>query len=570
MTTDFTPRTLVEALRTYSGKHPDQLAYTYLRDGEEPEEGLTFQELDEAARARAVALQRAGAAGGNAVMLYGPGLEFVRAFAGCLYAGTAGAPLKVPQHRAAVDVLLSVVQDTGSSVVLTDTGIRDAILEQFPDVVELSKLTWLTTDTVDVASAEEWVEADIDPERIALLQYTSGSTGRPKGVMVSHRNFCLQTMAAQEVWGDGEDDVVVSWLPTFHDMGLMYGVIMPMVLGIRSYLMAPQDFVRRPRRWLEAITRYRGTLSAGPNFAFDMCSRVAADEGTQGLDLSSWRVALCGAEPVRMLSMERFAQAYAPAGFRHRTLAPAYGLAENTLKVSATRADRHYRTLWVSSAALGEGRAELVDSSAPGAVPVVGNGPALSGTTVCIVDPVTHRVLEDGQVGEIWVQGSSVAQGYWRRPAENRATFEARTTGVYSGKFLRTGDLGFLHDGEVCPTGRWKDLIIIDGRNLYPQDVEHTVERAHPALHAACAAAFSVEDRDGREQLVVLVETNAQVAATGTDLVARVRAAVAEAHDVLPADVCLVARRTLHKTTSGKIQRRACKQSYLDGSLDYA
>ncbi|MYX09101.1 AMP-binding protein [Streptomyces sp. SID8375] len=569
MTTDLTMRTLVETLRTHSGKRPGATAYTFLADGEKPEDSLTYEELDEAARARAVALESAGVAGGNAVMLYGPGLEFVKAFAGSLYAGTAGAPLKVPQHRAGVDALLSVVQDTGSSVVLTDTRIRDEILSRYADVPGLADLTWLTTDTVDTTAAEQWVEPHIEPEHVAFLQYTSGSTGRPKGVMVSHRNFCAQTMEAREVWGESDDDVVVSWLPIFHDMGLMYGVVMPMVLGMPSYLMSPQAFVRRPRRWLEAITRYRGTLSAGPNFSYDMCSRVAEAEGTDGLDLSSWRVALCGAEPVRRLSMERFAEAHAQAGFDHRTLAPAYGMAENTLKISATRHDRHYRTLWVSAAALGEGRAEPLAPEADGAVAVVGNGPALSGTIVRIVDPVTHRALEDGEVGEIWVQGTSVAQGYWRRPAENRATFEARITGVYSKKFLRTGDLGFLHEGEVFPTGRWKDLIILDGRNLYPQDIEYTVEKSHPALHAAGAAAFSV-DRDGREQLVVLVETNPQVSASGVDLPARVRAAVGEGHDVTPAEVCVVARRTLHMTTSGKIQRRACKQSYLDGSLTYA
>ncbi|MDT0454468.1 fatty acyl-AMP ligase [Streptomyces sp. DSM 41527] len=568
-TGDFAPRTLVEALRTRSGKQPDRVAYTFLLNGEEPGEELTYRDLDTAARARAVALEDAGLGGRSVVMLHGPGLEFVKAFTGCLYAKTAGAPLQVPQNTAGVERLLSVVQDTGCSVVLTDTETRDNVLGRFPEHPELTRLTWFTTDTVDTAGTERWVELDLDPEHTAMLQYTSGSTGRPKGVMVSHRNFCVQAAENQEVWNVSDDDIAVSWLPTFHDMGLMYGVVMPLWRGMRVYLMAPQAFVRRPRRWLEAISRYRGTLSAGPNFAYDMCSRVADTEGTDGLDLSSWRMAVCGAEPVRMPSMERFARAYAPARFAYRALAPGYGLAENTLKVSATPAGRDYRTLWVSGTALATGHVEAVGQDTPGALPVVGNGPHQSGTTVRIVDPVTRRARRDGEVGEIWVQGGSVAKGYWRRPVETRETFRARIADEDSGEFLRTGDLGFHHEGELYPTGRWKDLIIVDGRNLYPQDIEYTVEKCHPALHATCAAAFPVE-RDGREQLVVLVETNAEVAASGADLPALVRSAVGQRHEVLPADIVLVRRRTLHKTTSGKIRRRACKQSYLDGSLQYA
>ncbi|MEU7158592.1 fatty acyl-AMP ligase [Streptomyces chrestomyceticus] len=565
----FAPDTLVEALRTRSGKQPDRVAYTFLHNGETIGEELTYQQLDAAARARAVALEDAGLGGRNAVLLHAPGLEFVKAFAGCLYAGTAGAPLQVPHNAAGVERLLRVVEDTGSPVVLTDTATRDDILAQFGGAPGVAELTWLTTDTVAPAAAERWTETEPDPEHTALLQYTSGSTGRPKGVMVSHRNFCVQAAENQEVWHVNDDDIGVSWLPTFHDMGLMYGVVMPLWRGMRVYLMAPQAFVRRPRRWLEAISRHRGTLSAGPNFAYDMCSRVAETEGTEGLDLSSWRMAVCGAEPVRMPSMERFAAAYAPAGFAHRALAPGYGLAENTLKVSATPADQDYRTLWVSGTALAAGRAEPVAADTAGAVPVVCNGPHQTGTTVRIVDPVTRRARPDGEVGEIWVQGGSVAKGYWRRPAETRETFRARIADEESGTFLRTGDLGFVHEGELYPTGRWKDLVIIDGRNLYPQDIELTVEQCHPALHPACAAAFPVE-RDGREQLVVLVETSPAVTASGDDLAARVATAVGQHHEVLPAEVVLVRRRSLLKTTSGKIQRRACKQSYLDGTLQYA
>ncbi|MEU7188582.1 fatty acyl-AMP ligase [Streptomyces sp. NPDC045369] len=566
---DFAPDTLVRALRTRSGKQPDRVAYTFLHNGETIGEELTYQQLDAAARARAVALDDAGLGGRNAVLLHAPGLEFVKAFAGCLYAGTAGAPLQVPHNAAGVERLLRVVEDTGSPVVLTDTETRDDVLARFGGTPGVAELTWLTTDTVDPGAAERWTETEPDPEHTALLQYTSGSTGRPKGVMVSHRNFCVQAAENQEVWHVSDDDIGVSWLPTFHDMGLMYGVVMPLWRGMRVYLMAPQAFVRRPRRWLEAISRHRGTLSAGPNFAYDMCSRVAETEGVDRLDLSSWRMAVCGAEPVRMPSMERFAAAYAPAGFAHRALAPGYGLAENTLKVSATPADQDYRTLWVSGAALAAGRAEPVTADTAGAVPVVCNGPHQTGTTVRIVDPVTRRARPDGEVGEIWVQGGSVAKGYWRRPAETRETFRARIADEESGTFLRTGDLGFVHEGELYPTGRWKDLIIVDGRNLYPQDIELTVEKSHPALHPACAAAFPVE-RDGREQLVVLVETNPGVTASGDDLAARVATAVGQHHEVLPAEVVLVRRRSLLKTTSGKIQRRACKQSYLDGTLQYA
>ncbi|MEU6098280.1 fatty acyl-AMP ligase [Streptomyces sp. NPDC047079] len=566
--------TLPDALRVRSEKQPDETAYVFLRDGEEPDSTLTYRELHDAALARAAAFGAAGLRGANAVLLYPSGLEFVRTLLGCMYGRVAAAPVQVPRRREGVRRLRRIADDAGTTTVLTTAEVRDEIRDRFGALPELAGLTLLATDGPGAVPADAAGPAlpAPGPNDIALLQYTSGSTGDPKGVMVSHANFLANVAETDELWPCEPHGTVVNWLPLFHDMGMLFGVVMPLWAGIPSYLMAPESFIRRPARWLEAIARFGGTHAAAPSFAYELCARAAAEGKTgQVGDLSRWRVAANGAEPVRWQTVQAFTTAFAPHGFRPEAMCPGYGLAENTLKATGDRQDREPSVLWLSAEALREGIVEQAGEDADGALPLVSSGGTVAGTRVRIVDPHTRRPCPPGRVGEIWINGPCVAGGYRGRPQESEATFRARVAGeedVRAGTHLRTGDLGFLHDGELYVTGRLKDVIIRQGRNHYPQDVELSAERAAPGLHPNCAAAFSVDDGT-RERLVVVVEADGRVLKSpgAQALRARVRDAVYEDHRLNADEVLVVRRGALPKTSSGKVQRRACRARYEDGEL---
>ncbi|SFY49422.1 fatty acyl-AMP ligase [Streptomyces sp. F-1] len=562
-------RTLPDALRLRSAKQPDETAYVFLRDGEEPESALTYRALHEAARARAARLVAAGLSGGRAVLLYPSGLEFIRTLLGCMYGRVAGAPVQVPRRREAVRRLRRIADDAGTTTVLTTTGVRAEMYERFGDLPDLAGLTLLATDAPDPAPGPGVLPEPPGPEDIALLQYTSGSTGDPKGVMVSHANFLANVAETDELWPCEPDGTVVNWLPLFHDMGMLFGVVLPLWSGIPSYLMAPESFIRRPARWLEAIARFGGTHAAAPSFAYELCARAADDGATSGVgDLSRWRVAANGAEPVRWPTIRAFTAAFAPHGFRAAAMCPGYGLAENTLKVTGDNQDREPTVLWVDAGALREGTVRRVADTAGDALPLVSSGSTVGTTRVRIVDPDSRLPRPPGEVGEIWVDGPCVAGGYRDRPEESEATFRARVEGGDARPHLRTGDLGFLYEGDLYVTGRLKDVIIRQGRNHYPQDIELSAERAVPGLHPNCAAAFSVDD-GVRERLVVVLEADGRVLRSpGADaLRERIGAAVREDHRLTADEVLLVRRGALSRTSSGKVQRRACRARYLNGEL---
>ncbi|MFF3517864.1 fatty acyl-AMP ligase [Streptomyces sp. NPDC002573] len=566
--------TLPDALRVRSEKQPDETAYVFLRDGEEPDATLTYRELHDAACARAAAFGAAGLRGANAVLLYPSGLEFVRTLLGCMYGSVTAAPVQVPRRREGIRRLRRIADDAGTTTVLTTAEVRDEMHERFGRSPELAGLTLLATDDPGVVrdGAADLAVPAPGPDDIALLQYTSGSTGDPKGVMVSHANFLANVAETDELWPCEPDGTVVNWLPLFHDMGMLFGVVMPLWAGIPSYLMAPESFIRRPARWLEAIARFGGTHAAAPSFAYELCARAAAEGKTDQVgDLSRWRVAANGAEPVRWRTVQAFTAAFAPHGFRPRAMCPGYGLAENTLKATGDSQDREPTVLWVSAEALHEGIVQPTGEDADDALPLVSSGGTVSGTRVRIVDPRTRRPCPPGRVGEIWINGPCVAGGYRGRPQESETTFRARVTGADDAPadtYLRAGDLGFLHDGTLYVTGRLKDVIIRQGRNHYPQDVELSAERAVPGLHPNCAAAFSVDDGE-RERLVVVVETDGRVLKSpGAQAIrARVHDAVYEDHRLRADEVLIVRRGALPKTSSGKVQRRACRARYEAGEL---
>jgi len=559
---------LVGLLRDRAEARPDRGVYAFSADGSEAGEGpvLTLGGLDARARALGAWLQERGLAGERVLMLFPPGLEFVTAFFGCLYAGSVAVPASIPRPNRPMDRLRAIVDAARPAALLTTEGQLPAARQWLEQVPALGDTHWLGVEAVPEALAANWCEPDVGPDSLAFLQYTSGSTASPKGVMLTHGNLLHNSAVIRRSFGAGEGSRGVFWLPLFHDMGLIGGVLQTLFCGGYSTLMSPVAFLQRPVRWLEAISRTGATISGGPNFAYDLCARRVTDGQKAGLDLSRWSVAFNGAEPVRAETLDRFAEAFAPCGFRREAFLPCYGLAESTLIVTGKRAEESPRIFAVRGADLERDRAVEAFGSEPGARVLVGSGRAFDGLRVAVVDPETARVRPDAEVGEVWVSGPSVAAGYWARPEATAETFAARPDGA-DGSFLRTGDLGFLRDGELFVTGRLKDLIIVRGRNVYPQDVEWSAAHAHPLARAEGGAAFSVEV-DGDERLVVVQEVERLgKGADPEEVVGAIRKAVAEQHDLDLHAVCLIRAMSLPKTSSGKVQRHACRAAFLSGTL---
>ncbi len=554
--------TLAEALRLRAALTPERRAYTFLADGEEEAGHLDYRQLDERARAIAAALRRTCAVGDRALLLYPPGLDFVAAFFGCLYAGVIAVPAYPPRSPRMLPRLQSILEDSAPAVAMS-TSAASARVAGWLAKEGVAALSWLATDEIPGAAAAEWRDPELPGEALAFLQYTSGSTSTPKGVMVSHGNLAHNQRVIQAACGHSEESVFVSWLPLYHDLGLIGNLLQATWVGAPCVLMSPVAFLQNPSRWPRAVSRYRGTTSGGPTFAYELCLRKVPAAERERLDLSCWKIAFNGAEPVRASTLARFAEAFAPSGLRRQALYPCYGLAEATLMVSGGRQDAEHVARFYDAEGLAEHRAEPA-ASEESARELVGSGRVLLDLRVAIVEPESGQALPEGRVGEIWVAGDSVARGYWNRPEESERTFGARLPGD-SATWLRTGDLGFLDRGELFITGRVKDLIILRGRNHYPQDIELTAERAHPALRAGSGAVFSVEV-DGEERLVVVYEVDRH-AGDLPEIAEAVRRAVAEEHEALVHEVVLVAQGGVPKTTSGKIQRRGCRALYLGGEL---
>jgi acyl-CoA synthetase (AMP-forming)/AMP-acid ligase II len=580
---------LVEIVRCRALQQPEQRPYTFLSDGELEGDYLTNAALDLRARSIGGLLQSYCASGARALLLYPAGLEFIAAFFGCLYAGVIAVPLPPPnraQPQRTLARLRAIVRDAQPSAVLTTSAIlsdTEALVAQAP---ELQKMRWLATDTVDAGPAPEWRDPSATGNTLALLQYTSGSTAEPKGVMISHGNLLHNSDYINRAFALIPESVTVTWLPAYHDMGLTNGIIQPVYKGRPCYLMSPVSFLMRPIRWLQAISHHRATISGGPNFAYELSTRGITPEQLQTLDLSSWDVAYNGAEPVRAETMKRFAATFAPCGFRPSAFHPCYGLAEATLLVSGgSLGDQTFRTIRVD--AFEQNRVVEASAQDQNVRTVVGSGHALHDTKIVIAHPESLTACAPDEVGEIWVSGPSVTKGYWNRPEETERLCRAYLRDTGEGPFLRTGDLGFLKDGELFVTGRLKDLIIVNGRNLYPHDIELTVEKSHPALRPASCAAFSV-DRTGEEQLIIAAEvepryrpqmptpTNGEARAHSNghllldvkDVVRAIRRAVAEEHDVRVHTAVLLRAGRIPKTTSGKVQRHACQAGFLGGTLE--
>ncbi|GAA6618283.1 AMP-binding protein [Scytonema sp. NUACC26] len=565
----FGEATLIDLLQKRALQQQSQVAYTFLLNGETEEVNLTYQALDRKARSLAAKLQSMKATGERALLLYPPGLEFIAAFFGCLYAGVTAVPVYPPRHNQNMTRLQAIVKDAQASFALTTTSVLTNIEHSLKQEPELAALHYIATENLTDNFAQDWQPLKISSDTLAFLQYTSGSTGTPKGVMVSHGNLLSNSADLDRGWDHSSESVIVTWLPTFHDMGLIYGVIQPLYKGIPCYMMAPTSFLQRPMRWLEAISRYKATHSGAPNFAYQLCVDKVTSEQLANLDLSSWRMALNGAETVRADVLKRFAELFKPCGFNLRSFCPGYGLAEATLKVTATRAKDLPTFYTVQSEELRKNRVVEAQEQEPGSLTLMGCGYTEIDTRIVIVHPESLTTCSPGEVGEIWVSGVTVAQGYWMRDEATEQTFQAYLVDTGVGPFLRTGDLGFLLDGELFVTGRMKDVIIIRGQNHYPQDIELTVQKSHSALRPNCGAAFSVEV-NGVEQLVIVqeVERSYLRQLDVMEVVRAVRQAVSEQHQLEVYAVVLLKTASIPKTSSGKIQRHACRVGFLNGSLD--
>ncbi|WP_414582083.1 AMP-binding protein [Scytonema sp. PCC 10023] len=561
--------TFVDILRGRELNQPDQKAFTFLLDGETEEVSLTYQELDMQARAIASYLQSMDARGERALLIYQPSLDFIAAFFGCLYAGVIAVPAYPPRQNQSLSRLQAIVADAQATIALTSTTVLSGIKRQFTELPDLQALHWLATDDISRDLSYSWQQPAIDSDTLAFLQYTSGSTGTPKGVKVTHGNLLHNARIIENAFQQTEKTIAVSWLPLYHDMGLIGNALQPVYLGIPCTLMSPITFLQKPLRWLEAISRYKATTSGAPNFAYDLCVSKITPSERANLDLSSWEVAFSGSEPIRAETLERFTATFESCGFRREAFYPCYGMAEATLLISGGLKTAPPVVYPVEKAALMQNQVvEAVDKE-DGVQKIVGCGQTWLDHKIAIVDPESLTLCPSDRVGEIWVLGKSVTQGYWNRSEETEETFHAYLADTGEGPFLRTGDLGFLKNNELFVTGRLKDLIIIRGRNHYPQDIEQAVEQSNPALRSSCGAAFSV-DVESEERVVIAVEVErSHLKKLDVDkVIGDIRQAISQQHELQVYAVLLLKTGSIAKTSSGKVQRHACRTGFLNGSLN--
>jgi len=527
---------------------------------------INYLELDRKARALAAELQAQLAAGERVILLLNNGLDYLQAFFGCLYSGMIAVTLHPPTSAEQLLRLKHIIKDSGASCILTTSGIQRQLHEKVESMHALIKLNWMNVDDVSDSLADSWREPRVDRDTVAFLQYTSGSTGSPKGVVVSHGNLLFQGEYMKAGFGLTEQDVYVSWLPLFHDMGLILGALQPFYMGIPSYLMDSISFLKRPHIWLQTISKYGATITAAPNFAYDLCVENFKPEHYEGVDLSAWKVAVNAAEPVRNNTILKFSELFSKYGFHHDSFNPSYGLAETTLAVSSGERFRGPIVRKVDGGCFEKG--DIVFSeNAERTVEVVSSGKLWGGIDLKIVNPETKISLNTNKIGEIWVRGDTVAKGYWKKPHVTEETFKATVANkdAPNKHFVRTGDLGFIDaDGYLYITSRVKDLIIIRGKNHAPNDIELSVLDCSEAIHRRHLAAFSVLE-DKYEKLVVVAQLDARKSA-GIDcklLAKRINRQVMKDHAVKPHEILLIHKCSFPKTTSGKVRRQQCKQVYL-------
>jgi acyl-CoA synthetase (AMP-forming)/AMP-acid ligase II len=562
----YASRNLIDVARRYADIAPVGLPFTFIDySGTQPvDRALSYIDLDRRSRQIAALLQTRGRPGDRVLLLYAAGLDYVCAFFGCLYAGMIAVPAYPPLNPRLHSRLASMALDCQASVALTTQSAMSTLGERAQMPAPLAGLRWIATDEALDAFESAWREPTVDKNQVAFLQYTSGSTGIPKGVMVTHGNLLHNLYAMALHLQVTRDDRHLTWLPPYHDLGLIGGILGSFAAGVPLGLMTPASFLRRPERWLREISSRRCSVSGAPNFAYELCIDKVSDDDLATLDLSCWTLAFTGAEPVRADTLTRFSKRFAASGFQRRSFYPCYGMAETTLFVTCKPREEAPSSVTVDASQYANDAVATVVAPASDVptVEIVSCGMPASGLDVLVVDPASLCPLPEGAIGEIVVSGPSVTAGYWQREAETSATFGNHIEGR-PGAFLRTGDLGFMSAGHLYVSGRLKDVIIIRGVNHYPQDIEGTVDQCHEAIRAGCGIAFSVTSEENTERLVFVQEVGRREAARASEVFSAIRDAIVERHDIQPFAIALIHTGTIPKTTSGKLSRRPCREDFL-------
>ena len=562
---------LLRLLEYRAATQPNQQIYRFLVDKKnaEPEE-ITNLELATKARQVAFLLINHGVKHGDRILInHFPGIRYIISFFATLYAGGIAVPVYPPRFNTRMDRISIIVKDSGAKIALTSSLVtKSMVLDEEED---LKHITWIETD-VNLNSISEIKDFELpsfSQDDMAFMQYTSGSTSSPKGVMLTHGSLLANLQGIYHKFEiDPQIDHGVIWLPPYHDMGFIGGILVPLYSGFGVTLMSPFTFIQRPLRWLEAINKYRGTISGGPNFAYDQCVRRIRDSALESLDLSSWRVAFCGAEPIRPDILSSFSNRFSIAGFKEKALYPCYGLAESTLIVTGGKADEKFMTFDSDCQQLeSEHIASLADENNQEKKRIrsfVACGSALANHDVRIVHHETKELCSDGHIGEVWVSGPSVAKGYWKRTKATVESFQATYVGQENDKkYLRTGDLGFIKNNEIYITGRIKDMLIIRGKNFYPQDIEISVNQSHKLMKLGVGAVFSITKNE-EEHVMVLSEVSENIATEVLDeVIEAIESRIFEDHGLSPGGIHLLKPSSIPFTSSGKVMRQASKKIFL-------
>ncbi|MFE4046680.1 MULTISPECIES: fatty acyl-AMP ligase [unclassified Priestia] len=557
--------------------HPEKVVYTFLSNDNQDETNITYQELHMYAKQIAAYLQHLGLEGQRALLMYPSGIDYVKAFLGCIYANVIPVPVYPPGLSRNMERLKAIMDDSATNIILTTTQLHSKISFHFSDELSNMNLKWIPIDDISYDYRDQWSQPKVDKESLAFLQYTSGSTSSPKGVMVTHGNILHNEAMIKAACQHNEDTVMLGWLPMYHDMGLIGNILQPLYLGAKCVFMSPMDFLQKPFRWLSAISKYKATISGGPNFAYDLCLKKITDEQKVQLDLSSWEVAFNGAEPVRYETIQKFAQAFKDCGFKLNQFFPCYGMAEATLFITGNEKLTKPVSKGFCKESLLENKAIERPVSSEYSVKLIGCGMTWLNQKVEIVNTDSLSKCASNEIGEIWVKGDSIAKGYFGRKQETNYAFNNIVKDTNENGFLRTGDLGFFHEGQLFVTGRLKDVIVLRGKNHYPQDIELTVEKADQAIISGASAAFSV-DINGEEKLIIVAEIERkyrprphkerELKGYLDSVLRNIRQQVMEEHEVQPYTIYLLKTSSIPKTSSGKIQRSACKNAYLNNGLE--
>ncbi len=559
---------IVELLCQHQNEYPDQLAFTFLADNQSEESRWSYNELLQRTCIVAGYLQTLRVSGQRAILIYQPGLDFISAFLGCLYSCVIPVPIYPPRRSPSLERLQAIINDAEATIALTSVVTYSKYGNRISEISVLAGLRWICTDELNENYEFEWKMPEISGNMSAFLQYTSGSTSAPKGVIITHQNLLANSEAICQAFEHTQESKGVIWLPPYHDMGLIGGIIQNLYAGCHCILMSPMTFLKRPLSWLQTISKYRATTSGGPNFSYELVVRKMTPSQCQMLDLSSWRVAFSGAEPIDPDTIKRFIAAFEPYGFNAEAMYPCYGLAESTLIVSGGSVSKEPIISTYNVDALDQQKVAEIALPHDRKRKLVGCGTAVNGMDILIVDPVTKLVCPEKNIGEIWLFGSSVGKGYRRNLKENEIIFHAKLADQCDNEYLRTGDLGFFDNDELFVTGRLKDLIIIQGRNYYPQDLERTVGNCHESLIPECGAAFGLRD-DGQDRLIIIqeVERTSIRNFNDDDIIININKAVVRNHEIRVHDTVFIMPGTIPRTSSGKIRRNECRMQYLDGRL---